>query len=120
MKGLDRDLREYFGFDEEDRDDEHNQQQQPRPLRLPLPLPQQTTTTTPSTLYFCKKKYHPKYKHNLCFITVSFYFFSCNQFHEKITIFKKIIVNYVFTECIPCVLKSTTYMLKLKESLLYT
>merc|ERR1712012_1515542 len=30
MKGLDRDLREYFGFDEEDRDDEHNQQQQQR------------------------------------------------------------------------------------------
>ena len=47
-------------------------------------------------------------------------FFRAINFTKKITIIKKIIVNYVFTECIPCVLKSTTYMLKLKESLLYT
>ena len=43
MKGLDRDLREYFGFDEEDRDDEgHNQHQQQRQQQRP---PQQAPTT---------------------------------------------------------------------------
>ena len=42
MKNLDKDLREYFGFEEGDRDDwEHNQQQQRQQQRQP----QQTPTT---------------------------------------------------------------------------